>query len=82
VDFVEKAYKIKVKKLVAKFMLNQGQIIYFLGLKELFIDFPEKVPFEVQKVKEELRENASFENFLLLLKMFSTNPNKKPFTIP
>lgn len=33
-------------------------------------------------MREELRDNNSFENFTLMLKMFSRAPEKKAFNIP
>ncbi|CAK58331.1 unnamed protein product (macronuclear) [Paramecium tetraurelia] len=82
VDFLEKAYKVRVKKLVAKFMQNDQQMIYFLGLKELLVDFQENAPYEIQSMKNELKDNSSFENFLILIKMFTRLRDKKPMKIP
>lgn len=82
VDFLEKAYKIRVKKLIAKFMQNDAQLIYFLGLKELLIEFHENSPYEIQSMRAELRDNNSFENLLILIKMFTRMRDHKPMKIP
>lgn len=38
VQFIEKAYQIKVRKLIAKFIICQNLQIYFLGCHKLYIE--------------------------------------------
>lgn len=82
VDFTERGYRVRVKKMVAKFMQDANLNIIFLGLRELRIEFPENAPYDAGKIRDELRDNSSFENFQVLLKMFSKKPNRKAFKIP
>lgn len=61
VEFIERAYRIKIKKLVAKFLYHET--IMFLGLNELLIEVPENAPYEVESLIEEIKDNGSFEHF-------------------
>ena len=61
VEFIERAYRIKIKKLVAKFLYHET--IMFLGLNELLIEVPENAPYETESLIEEIKDNGSFEHF-------------------
>lgn len=37
--FFEKGFHVKVRKIVPKFILDEVQNIYFVGIKSLYIDF-------------------------------------------
>lgn len=59
--------------MVAKFITDQLQQVYFLGLKELYIEIPKTcrilfyiiAPYDTLQMREDLRDssNCSFENF-------------------
>lgn len=51
VAFIENSYKIKVKKIVAKFIIDDHFNIILTGLRELFIDIPNHAPYDIESMK-------------------------------
>ncbi|KAL4482216.1 hypothetical protein ABPG72_017997 [Tetrahymena utriculariae] len=74
--FIEKAYRVKVRKIVAKFLIDMTQKIYLLGCENLMIDITAHSPYQQEQLEHELREppkgngSNSFNEFVGLCKSY------------
>ncbi|EGR30343.1 hypothetical protein IMG5_134330 [Ichthyophthirius multifiliis] len=73
-EFIEKAYKLKIRKFSPKFMLDKSNSIIFMGIKHLYIDLYNYAPYDIENIYE-IKE-LTFNEFYKLSKMAKKNQYK------
>ncbi|KAL4503210.1 hypothetical protein ABPG72_000816 [Tetrahymena utriculariae] len=66
IEFIERAYKLKVRKFTPKYMLDRNGNIIFMGIKHLFIELFSYAPYDIEQIKEQ--KQMTFQEFRKLYK--------------
>ena len=68
IRFIESTYKIKVRKLISKFLLDAEENVIFIGAKELLFDFIPNADYDHIEAAKMLDNGVTLEAFLALKK--------------
>ena len=72
VQFIEKSYKIRIRKLIVKHLQNSKQQIVFIGCEELLFDLVENCEYDTEKLRLNIQADGGKIDLNSLLRYQST----------
>ncbi|CAD8110719.1 unnamed protein product [Paramecium primaurelia] len=72
--YIEKVFKVKIRKFTPKFIVDYREQIYFAGIKQISIQIHNGAPYQ-KGLREEIASNGQFDNFMMACKQFRLDKN-------
>ncbi|CAD8212532.1 unnamed protein product [Paramecium octaurelia] len=72
--YLEKVFKVKIRKFTPKFIVDQREQIYFAGIKQISIQIQSGAPYQ-RGLRDEIASNGQFDNFMMACKQFRLDKN-------
>ncbi|CAD8195722.1 unnamed protein product [Paramecium pentaurelia] len=72
--YLEKVFKVKIRKFTPKFIVDYRDQIYFAGIKQITIQIQKGAPYQ-KGLRDEIASNGQFDNFMMACKQFRLDKN-------